>query len=294
MTATTNKPRVLLGLIGAGIQQTLSPTLHEAEGDAQGLRIQYRIYDLDVLQLGDRALPSLLDAARLLGYAGLNITFPCKQTVLPLLDALSDDARAMNAVNTVVFRDGRATGHNTDASGFAHGFRRGLPHASTACIALIGAGGAGSAVAHAMLGLGARELRIVDSDPARADELARGAHERFPDRTIVPVATAREALAGASGMINATPIGMTKLPGTPIDAGLLDPKQWVADCVYRPIDTALLRAARARGCATLDGGGMNVGQAVDAFRLFTGLEPDPARVARHFAALIAAERAAGS
>ncbi|MFI4925382.1 MAG: shikimate dehydrogenase, partial [Vicinamibacteria bacterium] len=289
-----SRPRVLLGLIGAGIQQTLSPALHEGEGDAQGLRLQYRIYDLDVLGLGERALPSLLDAARLLGYAGMNITFPCKQTVLPLLDALSDDARAMNAVNTVVFRDGRATGHNTDASGFAHGFQRGLPYASTACVALIGAGGAGSAVAHAMLGLGTRELRIVDNDPARSDELARGAAARFPDRTIVAVQGAREALAGASGVINATPIGMAKLPGTPIDAALLDAKQWVADCVYRPIDTALLTAARSRGCATLDGGGMNVGHAVDAFRLFTGLDADPARVARHFAALIAAERAAGS
>jgi len=133
---------------------------------------------------------------------------------------------------------------------------------------------------------------IVDSDPGRADELVRGAFARFPDRTIVAVPGAREALAGASGVINATPIGMAKLPGTPIDAALLDAKQWVADCVYRPIDTALLGAARARGCATLDGGGMNVGQAVDAFRLFTGLDADPARVARHFAALIAAERAA--
>lgn len=293
MPAATSKPRVLLGLVGAGIQQSLTPPMQEAEGDAQGLRLQYRIHDLDVLKLGERALPALLDAARLMGYAGLNITFPCKQAVIALLDALSDDARAMNAVNTVVFRDGRATGHNTDASGFAHGFERGLPHASTECVALVGAGGAGSAVAHAMLGLGTRELRIVDSDAARADELARGAKARFPDRAIAAVASAREALAGASGVINATPIGMAKLPGTPFDAALLDAKQWVADCVYRPIDTALLQGARARGCATVDGGGMAVGQAVDAFRLFTGLEPDAARMARTFASLIAAERAAG-
>jgi shikimate dehydrogenase len=287
-----SKRRVLLGLIGAGIQQSLTPSLHEAEGDAQGLRIQYRVLDLDVLALGETALPRLLEVARLAGFAGVNVTFPCKQAVIPLLDALSDDARAMNAVNTVVFRDGRATGHNTDASGFAAGLKRGLPGASLERVALVGAGGAGSAVAHAMLALGTKELRIVDAAPERADELARGAAERFRGRTIVAVASARDALAGADGVINATPIGMAKLPGVAVDPSFLAASQWVADCVYRPIDTALLQAARTRGCRTLDGGGMAVGQAVDAFRLFTGLEPDAARMTRIFAAAIDAERAA--
>lgn len=287
-----SRPRVLLGLIGASIQKSLSPAMHEAEGDAHGLRIQYRLFDTDVLKLGDDALPRLLGAARLLGFAGVNVTFPFKQAVLPLLDGLSDDARAMHAVNTVVFRDGRATGYNTDATGFAWGFRHGLPGASTARVVLVGAGGAGSAVAHAMLGLGAAELRIVDQEPERAAQLARGAAARFPDRRIVTASSAAEALDGASGVINATPIGMTKIPGTPFDPALLHASQWVADCVYRPMDTALLVAARARGCRTLDGGGMNIGQAVDAFRLFTGLEPDAARMHRTFDRLIAAEREA--
>jgi shikimate dehydrogenase len=144
-----------------------------------------------------------------------------------------------------------------------------------------------------MLALGTQELRIVDSAAERAAELARGAAQRFAGRTIVPVADARDAIAGADGVINATPIGMAKLPGTPFDPAWLASSQWVADCVYRPIDTALLQGARARGCRVADGGGMAVGQAVDAFRLFTGLEPDAARMARTFAALIDAERAAG-
>lgn len=287
-----SRPRVLLGLIGSSIQKSLSPAMHEAEGDAHGLRIQYRIFDTDGEKAGDDVLARYLAATRLLGYAGVNVTFPFKQAVLPLLDALSDDARAMHAVNTVVFRDGRATGYNTDATGFAWGFRHGLPGASTERVVLVGAGGAGSAVAHAMLGLGARELRIVDTEPARATELARGAAARFPDRRIVTSTSVGEALAGASGVINATPIGMTKIPGTPFDPALLHSSQWVADCVYRPIDTALLVAARARGCRTLDGGGMNIGQAVDAFRLFTKLEPDAARMQREFEMLIAAEREA--
>lgn len=288
-----SRPRVLLGLIGSGIQKSLSPAMHEAEGDAHGLRLQYRIFDTDVIRLGDDALPRYLDAARLLGYAGTNVTFPFKQAVLPLLDGLSDDARAMHAVNTVVFHDGRATGHNTDATGFAWGFRHGLPGASTDRVVLVGAGGAGSAVAHAMLGAGARELRIVDQDPERAAQLARGAAARFPDRCVSAVASVADALRDASGVINATPIGMTKIPGTPFDPALLRSSQWVADCVYRPMDTALLVAARARGCRTLDGGGMNIGQAVDAFKLFTGLEPDAARMQRKFGELIAAEREAG-
>ncbi len=284
------RPRVLLGLIGASIQKSLSPAMHEAEGDAHGLRIQYRLFDTDAMGAGDDVLPRVLDAARLLGFAGINVTFPFKQAVLPLLDGLSDDARAMHAVNTVVFRDGRATGYNTDATGFAWGFRHGLSGAATERVVLVGAGGAGSAVAHAMLGLGTRELRIVDQEPARAEQLAQGARARFGDRRVVAATSAADAIEGASGVINATPIGMTKLPGTPFDPALLHASQWVADCVYRPMDTALLVAARARGCRTLDGGGMNIGQAVDAFRLFTGLEPDAARMQRKFAELIAAER----
>ena len=290
MTAKTASRRVLLGLIGAGIQPSLTPAMHEAEGDAHGLRLQYRLLDLDVLSLGADALPRLLDAVRLAGFAGVNVTFPCKQAVIPLLDGLSADARAMNAVNTVVFRDGRSIGHNTDASGFAAGLKRAMPDAPLARVALVGAGGAGSAVAHAMLALGTQELRIVDAADERAEELARGATGRFADRTVVPVRDVREAIAGADGVINATPIGMAKLPGMPFDPALLTRSLWVADCVYRPFDTALLQAARAHGCRTVDGGGMAVGQAVDAFRLFTGLEPDAGRMARTFAALIEAER----
>ena len=266
---------MLLGLIGAGIQQSRSPALHEREAREQGLQLSYRLIDLDALGVGLEALPQLLDRARREGYCGLNITYPCKQAVIPHLDALSDDARALKAVNTIVIREGRMVGHNTDGSGFAEGFRRGLPGAKLDRVVLLGAGGAGAAVAHAALKLGVRSLAIFDVDRARAAQLAAtlraDAGENLAD-----------AMAVADGLIHCTPTGMAKTPGLPLDARLLEPRHWVAEIVYVPLETELLRAARARGCRTVDGGGMAVFQAAGAFRLFTGLEPDAERMLRHF------------
>ncbi len=117
---------VLAGLIGAGIQASRTPALHEHEGDAQGMRYLYRLIDLDALKLDSGALADLLVAAERMDFTGLNITFPCKQAIIPLLDELSPEARGIGAVNTVVLKDGKRIGHNTDCLGFAEGFRRGL------------------------------------------------------------------------------------------------------------------------------------------------------------------------
>src|SRR5256886_5856226 len=116
----------LIGLIGRGILRSKSPDMHEQEADAQGIRCLYRLIDLNVLRLGVDALPVLLESAERMGFSGVNITHPCKQAVIPLLHELSEDARAIGAVNTVRFRDGKRLGYNTDAAGFAERFRRGL------------------------------------------------------------------------------------------------------------------------------------------------------------------------
>jgi len=282
--------KLLVGLIGAGIQRSLTPAMHEEEARAQGLRLHYQLIDLDVARVDAGALPTLISAARTMGFAGLNITYPCKQAVIPLLDELSDEARAMGAVNTVVFRDGRAIGHNTDGSGWAWGFQRTLPQADLARVVLLGAGGAGSAIAHAVLRLGAQQLVIVDRETARADAAAASLNQRYGAGRVSASADAAAALQGATGLIHATPTGMDKLPGLPLPAELLRPELWVAEIVYFPLDTELLRAARARGCATVDGGTMAVGQAIGAFELFTGRPADPARVQAHFRRLLA-ERA---
>lgn len=281
----STRPAILLGLIGAGIQASLTPAMHEREAAAQGLREIYRIIDLDKLGLGVEALPELLTAAERLGFNGLNITFPCKQAIIPLLHELSEDARALGAVNTVVLRDGRRLGHNTDCSGFAESSRRGLPDAPRRRVVQLGAGGAGAAVAHAALTLGTQQLSIFDTDTARAEQLVADLNARFGGGRARHATDLPAAMAEADGLINATPVGMTKLPGMPLPVSLLRPELWVADIVYFPLETELLRTARALGCRTLHGGGMAVFQAAGAFRLFTGIEPDPERMVQHFAAM---------
>jgi shikimate dehydrogenase len=281
----------LIGLIGAGISQSLTPAMHEEEARHHGLDLHYQLIDLDRTGAGADALPGLIAAARTMGFAGLNITFPCKQSVLPLLDELSPDAQAMGAVNTVVFEGDRLIGHNTDGSGWTWGFRRALPQADLSRVVLLGTGGAGSAIAHAVLGLGARELVLVDREPARAEALAASLNGLHGAGRVSTLGDPAAALRGASGLIHATPTGMSKLPGLPLDAGLLRPNLWVSEVVYFPLDTELLQAARAAGCAVADGGGMAVGQAIGAFELFTGYRADPERVAAHFRRLLA-ERAA--
>ena len=274
---------VLVGLIGSGIQASRTPAMHEREGAAQGLAYVYKIIDLDTLGLSAAALPELLTAARRFGFAGLNITHPCKQAVIPLLDDLSPDARALGAVNTVVFgRDGRAVGHNTDWSGFAEAFRRTLPDVARRRVVQFGAGGAGAAVAHALLTLGVDELSLVDTDRGRSERLAQDLCGRFGTGRARAADDTARAVRAADGIVNTTPLGMAKYPGMPLARELLRPELWVADIVYFPLETELLASARALGCRTMGGGGMAVFQAADAFRLFSGREPDPERMIRHF------------
>jgi len=290
---TRGADRFLVGLIGASVGASLSPPLHEQEADELGLRYLYHLIDIDSLGLPASDVGELVTCARRLGFTGLNITHPCKQTVVPSLNELSREAAAVGAVNTVVFDGERSVGHNTDWSGFVDGFIRGLPDAPLGDVVLLGAGGAGAAVAHAMLTLGVRRLAVLDLDGGRAHRLVgalRRAHRTGGPWTVTAdgVGSLPERLRAADGLINATPVGMTPRLGSPVPAELLRPELWVADVVYRPLETELLRNARDRGCLTLSGGGMVVFQAAAAFRLFTGREPDSERMYRHFQSLTSA------
>lgn len=276
------KPRILAGLIGSGIQASRTPALHEQEGDAQGLRYLYRLIDLEPLQLSIDALPDLLKAAELMQFTGLNITYPCKQAILPLLDDLSDEARGIGAVNTVVFKAGKRIGHNTDCLGFAEGFRRNLNDVDRHRVVQMGAGGAGAAVAHALLAEGVEHLSIFDVDANRARDLVDNLARRFGASRAQVGSHLENAMAEADGLVNTTPMGMAKLPGTPVPPALLRAELWVAEIVYFPLETELLRSARALGCRTLDGGNMAVFQAVKAFELFSGEVPDAQRMLAHF------------
>lgn len=273
---------VLAGLIGAGIQASRTPALHEQEGDAQHLRYLYQLIDLDQLGLDSSALPDLLRAAEQMSFTGLNITFPCKQSILPLLDELSPEARGIGAVNTVVLKDGKRVGHNTDCLGFAEGFRRGLPDVARRQVVQMGAGGAGAAVAHALLSEGVEQLNIFDVEPQRAQSLADNLNQHFGSARARAGGDLSSALHSADGLVNTTPMGMAKLPGMPVPVELLRAQLWVAEIVYFPLETELLRNARALGCRTLDGGTMAVFQAVKAFELFSGQRADPQRMLAHF------------
>ncbi|MEN0137192.1 MAG: shikimate dehydrogenase, partial [Rhodococcus sp. (in: high G+C Gram-positive bacteria)] len=253
-----------IGLVGAGIATSLSPALHEHEAAALGLTgYRYDLIDLDASGVPADSAGTVVRDAVAVGYTGLNVTHPCKQAVADSLDALSDNARLLGAVNTVVVRDGRLIGHNTDHSGFLAALRRGLPDAALGRVVLAGAGGAGSAVAYALAAAGVRDLRIADLDPSRAADVCARLRAAFPQTTVTAIGLdAIEAnLAHCDGVVNASPIGMVGYPGTPFDTGALHPGLWVADIVYRPLRTELVVAATALGCAVLDGGQMLVAQA---------------------------------
>lgn len=276
---------VLAGLIGAGIQASRTPALHEREGDAQGFRYLYRLIDLDTLGVDPGALPDLLAAAERMGYTGLNITFPCKQAVIPLLHELSDEARGIGAVNTVVLRAGKRIGHNTDCLGFAEGFRRNLSDAPRERVVQLGAGGAGAAVAHALLSESVGQLTIFEVDSARAQALVDNLNAHFGGQRARVGHDLAGAVAEADGLVNTTPVGMAKLPGAPLPLELLHAGLWVAEIIYFPLETELLRHARSLGCRTLDGGNMAVFQAVKAFELFSGVEANAQRMLAHFATM---------
>jgi shikimate dehydrogenase len=272
------RSKLLIGLIGSGIRRSLAPVIQEGEAEHHGLHLHYQIID----NADPAVLPRLLDAAKVMGFAGLNITFPFKQAVLPLLDEIDPAARAMNAVNCVTIRNGNLSGYNTDGAGWAWGFQRMMPRADLSRVVLLGCGGAGSAVAHAALGMGVQKMVLVDGDVSKSVELRHHLSQHFSAQRIEIGPDIATAMRHATGLIHATPMGMHKLPGMALPAELLQPSMWVSDLVYVPMQTELLKAAQAIGCATLDGGHMNVGQGFLNFKLFTGLEPDIARMDAHF------------
>ncbi|KAA9159328.1 shikimate dehydrogenase [Amycolatopsis acidicola] len=270
-----------VALVGASIGGSLSPALHEREAAALGLDYTYTLLDLD-------HLPPQWTLRDAVGFTGFNVTHPAKQAVLAQLDELSPDARALGAVNTVTVEDGRFTGHNTDHSGFLAGLRHGLPDANLGRVIVVGAGGAGSAVAYALAGAGAA-VSIADTDQARLEALLSRLRKRFPE--VSAVDDVEKALGDADGIVNATPIGMTGHAGVPFDPGALTARHWVADVVYRPLDTQLLLAARAAGCRVLDGGAMLVAQAAETLAVLTGASPDLARMRAHLGELTTKDRA---
>lgn len=297
MTAGTVQRSWLAGLIGQGVGPSLSPELHEREAARQGLRYVYKVIDQPGGGIDRQRLERLLSGAVELGFDGLNVTHPFKQAMVPLVDRTAPAVTAIGALNTVLLRGGRTEGHNTDVSGFRRSFADGLPDVDREQVVLIGAGGAGTAVAHALSELGVRRLLVVDLDQARASALAATLRDQPTEVELVEATGAglAEAVARSAGLVNASPMGMAAHPGSPVPGALLRHDLWLADIVYRPLETALLVAARRAGCRVLSGAGMAVHQAADAFELITGRPADRGAMLRDFDELVAAEaEAAGS
>ena len=282
----------LAGLLGQGIGPSLTPEMHEREASRQQVRYVYKTVELDDDQIAPQRLRKLLDAAVELGFDGLNVTHPIKQTVVPLVDRVSDEVAAIGALNTVLVTDTGTVGHNTDVTGFARAFAEGLPDVPRGSVLLLGAGGAGTAVAHALASQGVGQIAVSDPDRTRAEVLRRSvrqAHGDAVDVVVVEPTAVPDLAAAADGLVNATPVGMAAHPGAAISTDLLVPRLWVADIVYRPLVTDLLRLAAERGCRTLSGAGMAVHQAADAFELITGRPATRTAMFEDLDELVAAE-----
>jgi shikimate dehydrogenase len=272
---------LLLGLLGAPIKHSASPAMHEAAAAGLGLRAFYHL--IEAPGAGREDLRPMLEGVRRLGFAGINVTFPYKEAVVPLLDELSPAAAAIGAVNTIVVRAGKLVGYNTDSSGFARALDEMGVAASARPVALIGAGGVGRAIAFALAERGVPEIRIFDRDPGKAAELVEALGMRAPARKADAV---EAALAGAGGLVNGTPIGMLPNRDSPVPFALLRSDLWVADAVYTPLWTPLLEAARRAGAPVMTGRELAIFQALDAFELFSGVRPSREVVSAAFDAVV--------
>ncbi len=283
---------MLVGLLGANIMGSLSPALFADAFAATGIDGFYHLMDAD--RLNEKRLDRMLAAVKAAGFAGVNVTFPFKQDVIPLLDALDPEAKEVGAVNTIVIApDGRTTGFNFDRRGWRNAFaeRFGAGRAKGATVVMIGAGGAGRAVSCALMDLGVAAVVISDQDRKRAETLASELATHFGAGRVRVSKELTPDVAAADGVVNATQTGMRGFPGNPVPVGAMNAKQWAADVIYTPIETEFIKAAAAKGCKTMSGDGMCVHQAVEAFRQFTGVTPDLARLHKAFAQGLAAREA---
>lgn len=284
MTAAPGTRHFRVGLLGHGIGPSLTPAMHVREAERLGLGYDYEIVDL--IDEPDVDLGAQLARLEADGFDATNVTHPFKQDVLAHVDEASDEVRRIGAANLVLLAGGRRVAHNTDYAGFRAGLEEFLGDRPRGTVLQVGAGGAGLATACALLDLGFAEVVVHDRDEAATGRLV----ERFADGTGRLRSSEGDLdgrLARVEGVVHVTPVGMREHPGVALDVSLLPADAWLAEVVYRPLETELLRRARARGLATLDGGAMAVGQAVESIRLITGLQPDATRMHEHFDHLVA-------
>lgn len=266
----------LAGVMGWPVAHSRSPRLHGFWLEQHGIDGAY--VPLPV-RPGD--FPAALRALAAMGFRGVNVTLPHKQAALESCDELDADARRIGAVNTVVMREARLLGSNTDAVGFLDNLREQAPdwHAEVGPAVILGAGGAARAVLVALLDAGVPRIRLVNRTTRKAEGLA----QEFGD----PVEVGswgdwRTALDGASLLVNTTSLGMEGQPPLELDLEALPRQAVVHDVVYQPLETGLLAAARRRGHTIVDGLGMLLHQARPGFEAWFGVRPEVTGALRAF------------
>ncbi len=280
----TGKTHVV-GVIGWPVEHSLSPAMHNAEMERLGLDWVYV-----PLAVSPDNLETALRGLAALGVAGVNVTIPHKQAVMPLLDEITPEAQAIGAVNTIRFdAEGRSTGYNTDAPGWAADIQQDILLAG-ASVCIVGAGGAARAMCVGAAGANAKQICILNRTPETAAEMSESLQARFPEVEFSSFALngdgQRERFNSFEIVVNATSVGMDSNPGVPIPPDWLNENQYVYDTIYTPPETELLKAARSRGCAVRSGAGMLARQGALSFEIWTGTKPDADRmesiVRRHF------------
>jgi shikimate dehydrogenase len=258
----TGKARIA-GVFGWPAGHSRSPQLHNHWLERYGIDGAYVPLPVPPDQF-EAALRGVMAA----GFAGANVTLPHKEAAFALCDERDASALRAGAVNTLVFRDGRILGSNTDGFGFMESLRAAAPawRPEHGPAVLLGAGGAARAIVAALLDAGVPEVVVVNRTPERAEELARAIGGNIRAAVVPPLAT-------AALLVNTTSLGMAGQPPLEIDLSPLPPHAVVADAVYVPLETPLLRAARARGLAAVPGLGMLLHQARPGFALWFGVEP---------------------
>lgn len=256
-----------LGLIGDNIAASRSPLLHRLAGRQNGMDVSYNRLVPKDLGLGFEDVFALCQREH---YRGTNITYPYKERVTAHVAIEDPLVLGMGAVNTVIFESSGPKGYNTDYSGFMAAYRRVRGDEAPGVVLMIGTGGVGRAVAFGLIGLGARELRLVDRDKGKAEAMADAILKAAPQTKVSLWDTAEEAAAGASGLINCTPVGMVGYEGTPLAASAMSGARWAFDAVYTPADTQFLQDAAAAGLSVISGWELFFYQGVHAWKLFAG------------------------
>ena len=281
MIAGAQVGTVRLGLIGDNIAQSQAPRLHEQAGRMLGIPVSYdRLVPSDM----GRDFEAVFALARDRGFRGLNITYPYKERVVPLVAVPDPQVAALGAVNTVLFTPDGPQGHNTDWSGFIAAYRHVLGDRPPGPVCLVGAGGVGKAVAFGLLSLGLEEIALVERDLSKAEALARGLAAASPGLRVRVTGNVADGTGGASGIVNCTPVGMVGHEGTPVPRPLLRGARWAFDAVYTPVETRFLADAAAEGLTVISGWELYFYQGQHAVSIFHGRGIDERRLRQALAA----------